>query len=134
MASGSFVSSEARQECAGRDAYCSDTSLTFFPQQGASGFFADHIGDGAEVGNVLWWSGLGRRQQSARTMAGVWCLLGRWGYLNQMEGLKMDDSGDDAFGTRLGSRANCSRAAVFLLLGDNSALATLELRARDVET
>jgi len=47
---------------------------------------------------------------------------------------KIDDDGDNACGSGTGSRANCSRAAVLLLLGDNSALATLELRARDVET
>lgn len=72
MASGSFVSSEARQECAGRDAYCSDTSLTFLPQQGASGFFADHFGDGMKA-DGMFGSGLEQLQQSARvTMADAW--------------------------------------------------------------
>lgn len=30
-----------------------NTSLTFFPQQGASGFFADHFGDGMEADGVF---------------------------------------------------------------------------------
>ena len=30
-----------------------DTSLTFLPQQGASGFFADHFGDGMEADGVF---------------------------------------------------------------------------------
>lgn len=60
-------------------------------------------------------------------------MLGKLGK-DGMGSSKIDDDGDNAFGRQLGSRANCSRAAVILLLGDNSALATLELRARDVET
>jgi hypothetical protein len=30
-----------------------DTSLTFFPKEGASGFFADHFGDGMKGGNIF---------------------------------------------------------------------------------
>jgi hypothetical protein len=32
-------------------------SLTFFPEEGASGFLADHIGGVAEVGDMLLWYG-----------------------------------------------------------------------------
>jgi hypothetical protein len=71
VASRSFVSSKARHECAGRDAGCSDTSLTFLPQQGASGFFADHFGGGMKADGVFW-SGSEELQQLARTMADAW--------------------------------------------------------------
>jgi hypothetical protein len=49
-----------------------NNSLTFFPKEGASGFFADHIGDIAEVGVMLWWYGVGELQRSARTIAVAW--------------------------------------------------------------
>lgn len=51
-----------------------NTSLTFLPQQGASGFFADHFGDGMEADGVFWfWIGaIMTQQMAARTMAGAW--------------------------------------------------------------
>jgi hypothetical protein len=49
-----------------------NNSLTFFPKEGASGFFADHIGDVAEVGDILLWYGQEELQRSARTIAVAW--------------------------------------------------------------
>jgi hypothetical protein len=47
-------------------------SLTFFPKEGASGFFADHFGDVAEAGDILLWYVLKESQRLARTIAAAW--------------------------------------------------------------
>lgn len=55
-----------------------NTSLTFLPQQGASGFFADHFGDGGMEADVMFWSGSEQLQHSSRRRV-QWQMLGKSG-------------------------------------------------------
>ena len=130
MASRSFVSSEARQECAGReDAGCPEYFTYLLPSAGRVRIFC----------RPFWrWYGGRRgvltldRGNNDTADGGAYnggCLVNYWGKTYGRSS-KIDDDGDDAFGRRLGSRANCPRAAATMLLGDNPALLTLWMGAR----
>ena len=130
MASRSFVSSEARQECAGReDAGCSETlHLPSSLSRARPDFLPTILA-------MVWGltgcfdSGPEQLQQSAARVQ--WRMLGKLGKDCMGEIFKdRRDDGDDASGRWLGSRANCSRAAAIMLLGDNSALPTWWMGAR----